>query len=224
MKVFKVANCDLKQHWQAVVICDQFEIEINMSNQISVRPNHIGPLIRTLRGQKVILDSDLALIYGVPTKRLNEQVRRNLKRFPADFLFQLTTREADSLRSQIATLKKGRGQHRKFLPYAFTEKGAIMTANILNSPDAVRMSIFVVRAFLEMRYLLGGTKELARQLADLEKKLTARLDGHEIAIVEVLRRVMELLDPPPLPEPPRRPIGFRVEPEEKPKPKRKKKA
>jgi len=99
-----------------------------------------------------------------------------------------------------------------------------MAANILNSPDAVRMSIFVVRAFIKMRELLGGTKELARQLADLEKKLTARLDGHEIAIVEVLRRVIDILDPPPFPEPPRRQIGFHVEPEEKPKSKRKKKA
>ena len=97
------------------------------------------------------------------------------------------------------------------MPYAFTENGAIMAANVLNSPEAVRMSVFVVRAFVKMRELLGGTKELARQLADLERKLTARLDGHEIAIVEVLRRVMEILDPPPPPpEPPRRRIGFHV--------------
>ena len=99
-----------------------------------------------------------------------------------------------------------------------------MAANVLNSPAAVRMSVFVVRAFVQMRDLLGGTKELAKQLADLEKKLTARLDGHEVAIIEVLRRVMDILDPPPLPEPPRRQIGFHVEPEEKPKPTRKKKA
>ena len=191
-----------------------------MSNQIEV----IAPVIRTIRGQKVILDSDLARIYGVTTKRLNEQVRRNAKRFPSDFLFQLTAEEADSLRSQIATLKSGRGQHRKFLPYAFTENGTVMAANVLNSPAAVRMSVFVVRAFVKMRELLGGTKELAKQLADLEKKLTARLDGHEVAISEVLRRVMDILDPPPLPEPPRRQIGFHVESEEKPKTKRKKRA
>jgi phage regulator Rha-like protein len=181
-----------------------------MSKQIPSRTDDIGPLIRTIRGQKVILDSDLARIYGVPTKRLNEQVRRNIKRFPSDFMFQLTVKEADSLRSQIATLKTGRGQHRKFLPYAFTENGAIMAANVLNSPEAVRMSVFVVRAFVKMRELLGGTKELARQLAELEKKLTARLDGHDVAIVEVLRRVMDILDPPPLPEPPQREIGFHV--------------
>jgi hypothetical protein len=187
-----------------------------MGKQTLAVVTNITPLIRTIRGQKVILDFDLARIYGVPTKALNQAIKRNIKRFPADFVFQLTAAEADSLRSQIVTLKNGRGQHRKFLPYAFTENGAIMAANILNSPAAVRMSVFVVRAFLKMRELLGGTRELARQLAALEKKLTARLDGHEIAIVEVLRRVMDILDPPPLPEPPRRQIGFHVEPGKKP--------
>ena len=196
-----------------------------MSNQQLTRLENISSLIRTIRGQKVLLDSDLARIYGVPTKRLNEQVRRNIKRFPADFIFKLTTTESEFLlrsRSQFATLK--RGANIKYLPYAFTEKGAVMTANILNSSEAVRMSIFVVRAFIEMRELLGGTKELAKQLAALEKNLTARLDGHEVAIIEVFRRVMDILDPPPLPEPPRREIGFHVEAETKPKSKRKKKA
>lgn len=149
----------------------------------------IESFIRTIRGRKVLLDTDLARIYGVPTKRLNEQVRRNLDRFPDDFMFQLTPEEIDSLRSQIATLKLGRGEHRKYLPYAFTEHGAIMAANVLNSPQAVRMSVFVVRAFVKMRGLLGGTKELARQLRELEAKLTARLDGHEAAIVDFLLRL-----------------------------------
>ncbi|HXI73084.1 MAG TPA: ORF6N domain-containing protein [Verrucomicrobiae bacterium] len=181
-------------------------------------------MIRRIRGRSDILDADLARIYGVPTKALNQAVKRNAKRFPPDFLFQLTEEEADSLRSQIVTLKSGRGQHRKFLPYAFTENGAIMAANVLNSPEAVRMSVFVVRAFVQMRDLLGSTKELAKQLAAMEKKLTARLDGHEVAIVDVLRRVMDILDPPPPPpEPPRRRIGFHVEPEPKPGTKAKKK-
>ncbi len=113
------------------------------------------------------------------------------------------------------------------MPYAFTENGAVMAANILNSPEAVRMSVFVVRAFVQMRDLLGSTKELAKQLAALEQKLTARLDGHESAIVEVLQRLMNILDPPPAPpepEPPRRRIGFQVGPEEKPVAKARKKA
>src|SRR5579863_354848 len=167
----------------------------------------IEPLVRTIRGQKVILDADLARIYGVPTKRLNEQVKRNIKRFPPDFLFRLSAEEVERLnleivastnRSQFAT---GSQKHRdpRSLPYAFTENGAVMAANVLNSPEAVRMSIFVVRAFIKMRELLGGTKELAKQLAALERKLTKRLDVHENAIVDTLRRVMEILDPPPPP-------------------------
>lgn len=160
----------------------------------------------------------------MPTKRLNEQVKRNGKRFPSDFLFQLTPEEANSLRSQFATLDRagnrsqiatGSQKHRdpRLLPFAFTENGAIMAANVLNSPQAVRMSVFVVRAFVQMRELLGSTKDLAKQLAALEEKLTARLDEHEVAIVEVFRRVMDILDPPsPPPDPPRRRIGFHAEP------------
>ena len=179
-----------------------------MSNEQPMRIDQISFVIRAIRGQRVILDADLARIYGVPTKRLNEQVRRNARRFPPDFLFQLTSEEAQDLnRSQIAT---GSQKHRdpRLRPYAFTENGAIMAANVLNSPQAVRMSVFVVRAFVQMRELLGSTKQLAKQLATLEKKLTERLDGHESAIVEILRRMMDILDPPPLPEPPRREIGF----------------
>ena len=192
-----------------------------MNNQIDV----IAPVIRTIRGQKIILDSDLARIYGVPTKALNQAVKRNLKRFPDDFLFRLSVAELENLKSQIVTSSLHGG--RRKLPYAFTENGAVMAANVLNSPAAVRMSVFVVRAFVQMRDLLGGTKELAKQLADLEKKLTARLDGHEVAIIEVLRRVMDILDPPPPPPEPERPkrrIGFHVEPEEKPVAKARKKA
>jgi len=177
-----------------------------MSKEQALQIDQIGLVIRTIRGQRVILDADLARIYGVPTKRLNEQVRRNAKRFPPDFLFQLTAVEIENLKSQIATSSSHGG--RRKLPYAFTENGAIMAANVLNSPQAVRMSVFVVRAFVQMRELLGSTKELAKQLATLEEKLTARLDEHDTAIVEVLRRMMDILDPPPLPEPPRRQIGF----------------
>jgi len=169
----------------------------------------IDGMIRTIRGTRVILDSDLAKIYGVPTFRFNEAIKRNRHRFPPDFMFQLTTEEAAALRSQIAILKKGRGQHRKYRPYAFTEHGALQAANVLRSPRAVQMSVFVIRAFIRMRQTLLGTRELAEKLAALEKKLTSRLDVHEAAIVEVLQELMQILNPPPLPpEPPRRRIGF----------------
>jgi hypothetical protein len=197
-----------------------------MGRNVPSTVGNIGSLIRTIRGQKVILDFDLARIYDVPTKALNQAVKRNAVRFPPDFMFQLTKEESEielRSRSQFVTLK--RGMNIKYRPYAFTENGAIMAANVLNSPEAVRMSVFVVRAFVKMRDLLGGTKELARQLADLEKKLTARLDVHESVIVDVLRRVMEILDPPPLPpEPPRRRIGFHVRPEDEAGAKGRKKA
>ena len=199
-----------------------------MSNQAPARVDKISSRIRTIRGKKVVLDFDLAEIYDVPTKALNQAVKRNLTRFPDDFIFQLTKEEAEMelrSRSQFVTLK--RGMNVKYLPYAFTENGAIMAANVLNSPEAVRMSVFVVRAFVQMRDLLGSTKELAKQLAALEKKLTARLDGHESAIVEVLQRLMNILDPPPPPpepEAPKRRIGFHVKPEEKPVAKARKKA
>jgi hypothetical protein len=185
-----------------------------MSNQTPARVVKIGSLIRTIRGRKIILDADLASIYGVPTKRLNEQARRNTNRFPSDFLFQLATTEAGNLKPQIATSSLHSGRSK--LPYAFTENGAITVANDLNNPEAVRMSVFVGRAFVKIRELLGRTKELARQLVELEMKLTAQLAGHEFAIVDLLRRIMEILDSPPPPEPPRRRIGFHVETASKP--------
>ena len=169
----------------------------------------IDGMIHTLRGARVILDSDLAKIYGVPTFRFNEAIKRNRHRFPPDFMFQLTTEEAAALRSQIAILKKGRGQHRKYRPYAFTEHGALQAANVLRSPRAVQMSVFVIRAFVRMRQTLLGTRELAKKLAALEKKLTSRLDVHEAAIIEVLQELMQILNPPPaLPEPTKPRIGF----------------
>jgi hypothetical protein len=175
------------------------------------RAPDIESLIRTIRGQKVILDADLALIYGVETRVLNQAVKRNLQRFPHDFLFQLTRTEKDEVVTNcdhLAGLKFS-----PVLPYAFTENGAIMAASVLNSPQAVRMSVYVVRAFVKMRELLGGTRELARKLAELEAELKGRLDVHEAAIVDVLQRIMKILDPPPEPDPPRRQIGFHARPE-----------
>jgi hypothetical protein len=123
------------------------------------------PTIFTLRGKRVILDSDLAALYGVPTKQLNQQVRRNAERFPRDFAFLLSNEEWESLRSQIATLKTGRGAHRKFLPYAFTEHGVLMAAGVLNSKRAIEVSIYVVRTLVAMREAIanhecGGRFEL----------------------------------------------------------------
>ncbi len=157
-----------------------------------------------------MLDGDLAAIYGVSTSRFNEAVKRNKERFPPDFMFQLTAEENASLRSQFAILETGRGSHRKYRPYAFTEYGAFMAANILNSPRAVQMSIFVVRAFAKMRETLLASPDLARKLAALEKKLTGHLDVHEAAIVKVLQDLMQILNPPPSPPPPPRPqTGFK---------------
>ena len=117
-----------------------------------------------IRGYRVMMDSDLAIIYGVTTKRLNEQVKHNIKRFPLDFMFQLNEEEYESLRSRFATLKQNRGKHRKYLPYVFTEHGAIMLANVLNSPSAVEASIQVVRAFVNLRKHLSTNKELASKM------------------------------------------------------------
>jgi hypothetical protein len=166
-------------------------------------------LIYEIRGQKVMLDSDLARLYGVPTFRLNEAVKRNRERFPEDFMFQLSRDEFANLISQIAISSSGHGGRRK-LPWAFTEHGAIMAANVLNSPRAVQMSVFVVRAFLKMRAALSDNRDLARKLAALEKELKERLDVHEAAIVTILQRVMDIIDPPALPEPPKKQIGFQV--------------
>jgi hypothetical protein len=167
-------------------------------------PPDVESLIFELRGRKVILDSDLARIYGVPTKRLNEQLRRNLDRFPGDFAFQLTEQEWLSLRSQFATLKRGRGAHRKYLPYAFTEPGTLMAANILNSPRAVAMSIYVIRAFVRIREELAANSAILKRLAEIDKTLVI----HDVTLREILQKLRPLLEPPPLPPKPQ--IGFNI--------------
>jgi phage regulator Rha-like protein len=178
----------------------------------------VEPLIQMFRAERVILDSDLAQIYGVETGALNRAIKRNSEKFPEDFMFQLTAAEFKSLRCQIGILKPSRGKHRKFLPFVFTEHGAIMAANVLNSPQAVQMGVFVVRAFVKMRGSFSDSRELIKKLAALEKELKSRLDVHEVAIVDVLQRVLAILDPPsPPPEPPRREIGFHVKQDDTPK-------
>jgi hypothetical protein len=170
----------------------------------------IDDMIITVRGHKVILDRNLAALYDVPTFRFNEAVKRNRRRFPDDFMFQLTTVERAALTSQIAMSKMGRGG-RRTLPYAFTEHGAVMAANILRSEKAIQMSVFVVRAFVKMRTMLVAQKDLAGKLAALEKALTRRLNLHERVISDIIQQIMSLLNPPPPElEPARKRIGFLV--------------
>jgi hypothetical protein len=180
----------------------------------------LEPVILTIRGQKVVLDMELARIYGVTTKVFNQAVKRNKRKFPADFMFRLTLEEYENLRSQIVTSRftpnrsqivTGSHGGRRYLPYVFTEHGAVMAANVLHSDRAIQMSVFVVRAFIRMRQMLVEQRGLARKLAELEKELTARLDIHETAINEILGQIRRLLSSPPQPEPPKRRIGFLVE-------------
>ena len=187
----------------------KFRLIVPLDAEVFEQANadQLGRLIYEIRGERVMLDSDLASIYGVETKALNRAVKRNRDRFPKDFLFQLTEDEWKNLRYQIGTSSLGHGGRRN-RPYVFTEHGAIMAANVLNSRRAVQMSVFVVRAFLKIRALLGDKRELAQKLASLEKELKKRLDVHEAVIVTILQRVMDIIDPPVAPEPPKPHIGF----------------
>jgi hypothetical protein len=156
--------------------------------------------IYLIRGQKVLLDEDLAELYGVETKRLNEQVRRNISRFPDDFMFQLNADENASLRSQFATLKTGRGGHRKYLPSVFTEQGVAMLSSVLNSERAVQVNITIMRAFVQMREFAASNRILTRRLDDLEKKY----DSQFKAVFDAIRQ----LTAPPVKG--KKQIGFRV--------------
>lgn len=161
----------------------------------------IESLILNVRGLRVMLDSDLAKIYGVQLKRLNEQVRRNAERFPNDFAFQVTGQELVALRSQIATSKKGRGG-RRHLPWVFTEHGALMLASVLSSPVAIESSVRVVRAFVLMREQLAAHQELAQKLNELED----RVSGHDEAVQNLFEAIRQLVEPPVPAD--RKPIGF----------------
>jgi hypothetical protein len=189
-----------------------------MSRDDAIVPlGRIEQSILLVRGQKVILDGDLAGLYGVTTGALNQAVKRNRERFPEDFMFRLTRDEATGLksvlgspsnpsstssRSQIVILK--RGANVKYLPHAFTEHGAIMAASVLKSPQAVKVSVYVVRAFVKLREMLSTHKELARRLDDLERTL----QKHDHQIVSLFQAIRQLMSPP---DPPRRQIGFATE-------------
>jgi ORF6N domain len=186
--------------------------------------------ILSIRGQKVVLDSDLAAVYGVTTKRLNEQFRRNRKRFPEDFAFQLTAEEFATLTSQVATLDEGGSSREpvrsqpatassrsqsmrsqfatasqrniRYRPWAFTEHGALQAANVLRTDRAIAMSVYVIRAFIEQREKLAANAAILKRLAEIDKTLLE----HDAALREIYQKLLPLLAPPP--EPPRRQIGF----------------
>lgn len=164
----------------------------------------IAARIVLIREQRVLIDADLAAVYGVDTRRLNEQVRRNADRFPADFMFSLTASEFSILMSQIATSRPGHGGRRK-IPTAFTEHGALMAATILNSARARDVAIHVVRAFVQLRGLLASNEELARQLKELEQRLEHKLQHQDQTIARVLDAIHRLMSAP---EPKKRQIGF----------------
>ncbi len=155
--------------------------------------------IYLLRGYKVMLDMDLARLYGVSTKALNQAVKRNLDRFPGDFMFSLTWEESESLRSQLVTLKKGRGQHTKYLPGVFTEQGVAMLSSVLRSPRAIQVNIAIMRAFVRLRAFIASHKDLARRLDAMEKKTDARFQA-------VFDAIEALANPPAVEKKPR--IGF----------------
>jgi len=174
-----------------------------MANEPAIAAmERIDALILTVRGQRVMLDSDLAVLYGVQTKRLLEQVRRNLERFPRDFAFQLNNQEVATMRSQFATTSRRTLRAR---PWVFTEHGAIMLASVLNSPVAIDASVRVVRAFIFLREQMIANKQLARKLAELE----GRVDTHDEALKDLFEAIRQLLEPP-APDETRREMGFHI--------------
>lgn len=174
-----------------------------VENEQSLIPvESIAQSILVLRGRRVILDADLARLYGVTTTRLNEQVRRNQERFPEDFAFQLALSEFQDLKSQFARSSGTHGGRRK-APIAFTEHGALMATTVLKTPRAVEVSLYVVRAFIRLRELLSTHTELSQKVAELE----GRLDTHDEEIALLMQAIQQLLSPPPTPE---RKLGFRL--------------
>ena len=153
-----------------------------------------------IRNQRVLIDADLASLYGITTKRLNEQVKRNIGRFPADFMFQLTLEEKEEVVANCDHLKKLK--YSKTTPFAFTEHGAIMAASVLNTPRAIEVSVIVVRTFIRLRQLLSTNKELRHKLTELEN----RLNRHDETLQDLLEAIHQLMDPPV--ENKKRPIGF----------------
>jgi hypothetical protein len=171
---------------------------------IAFSADQISRSIVIIRAHKVLLDAELAALYGVATKVLIQAVKRNIERFPDDFMLALTAEEWQGLRSQFVTSNTQRGG-RRYLPYAFTEQGVAMLSSVLNSPRAIAVNIQIMRAFVQLRELIGSNKELARQFANLETRLNKKLADHDDAIAAILSAIRQLMNPP---APKRRGIGF----------------
>jgi hypothetical protein len=172
-------------------------VELAMaSNQLPIPAERIEKAFLLIRGEKVILDRTLAELYGVETKQLKRAVRRNIRRFPSDFMFELTKEEYESLRYQFGTLK--RGEHSKYLPLAFTEQGVAMLSSVLNSNRAIEVNILIMRAFVRLRGMISSHKELLRKLEEMEKKYDEQFQ----VVFEAIRQLMAP------PDPPRKRIGF----------------
>ena len=174
----------------------------NLTSSLAVSVQLVERKIYLIRGHKVMIDVDLAALYGVPTKRLNEQVQRNLKRFPEDFMFQLTKEEAEALRSQFVISKPGRGG-RRYLPCAFTEPGVAMLSSVLNSEHAIEVNVTIMRAFIRLRQMLESNEELNRKFVAVVRKLSAH-DKYFRMVFDELKKLTEQ------PSPPRKSIGFKV--------------
>src|SRR3989338_1031967 len=170
---------------------------------VSIPSEIVESKIYLIRGKKVMVDRDLAALYGVETGNLNKAVKRNIERFPDDFIFQLTDEEANCLSFQIGSLKRGR--HFKYLPYAFTQEGVAMLSGVLHSPRAVQVNIAIMRAFVRLREFIATHKELAQQLKELERKV----NKHDKEILIIFETIRKLMTPPP--EPSKRRIGFHVD-------------
>ncbi len=173
--------------------------------QVVAAPS-IEKRIFVVRGRQVMLDEDLADLYGVETKRLVQQVKRNLKRFPEDFMLQLTKAETEALRSQIATSNDGRGG-RRYAPYVFTEQGVAMLSGVLRSDRAIAVNIEIMRAFVELRRVAGSFEELQKRLDQMDLDIGARLSEHDEQLRQIFEALRQLIAPPPRTK---RPIGFRV--------------
>ncbi len=194
--MIEITVCDLKMKKRKSATL------LKMPKRRATLASAVESRILFLRHQRVILDADIAELYGVPVRVLNKQIKRNRQRFPSDFVFRLTAREHENLRSQTV-ISSGAHGGRRYSPYAFTEHGAIMAATVLNSERAVEMSVFVVRAFVRLREMLATNRKLAGKIYELEN----RLDTHDSTIQDLIEAIKELMTPP---DPPRKRIGFQL--------------